>query len=104
MGGGSQSQTTRSEPWRGQQPYLTDIFGEAQNIFRSGGPQFFPGQTVAGFSPHTQMGMDMLTQRALGGDPSMQAFGNYLTNTLGQQNIDPSIMMQGGMQAVGGSV
>ena len=103
MSGGGGDQTTRTEPWAGQQPYLRDVFGQAQNLYQQGGPQYFPGQTVAPFSPQSQMGMDMLTQRAIGGDPSMQAFGNYLTNTLGQPNaVNPYALAQGGQQAMGG--
>lgn len=94
--GSKSDQTTTSEaaPWGGQQPYLQDIFRESQNQYYGGGPQYYPGQTVAPFSPQTQMGMDMTTQRAMGGDPSMQAYGNYLTNTMGQQNVDPRQIQQ----------
>lgn len=101
-GGGGGDQTTRTEPWAGQQPYLRDLFGQAQNLYRQGGPQYFPGQTVASFSPQSQMGMDMLTQRALGGDPSMQAFGDYLTSTLSGGNVDPAAIAAGGQQAASG--
>ena len=101
--GSKSDQTTTSEaaPWSGQQPYLQDIFRESQNQYYGGGPQYYPGQTVAPFSPQTQMGMDMTTQRAMGGDPSQQAFGNYLTGALGQQNIDPRQLYAGGMGAMG---
>jgi hypothetical protein len=45
-GGGSQTQT--SEPWGASQPYLKDIMGQAQMEYRSGGPQYYPGQTFTG--------------------------------------------------------
>jgi hypothetical protein len=102
--GSKSDQTTTSEaaPWGGQQPYLQDIFRESQNQYYAGGPQYFPGQTVAPFSPQQQMAMGMTTQRALGGDPSQQAMGNWLTGQLGQQNVDPRQIQAGAMGAMGG--
>lgn len=51
MSGGSKGQSTntiqQSDPWVGQQPYLRDIFGQAQKNYQSAQPQFFPGPTVA---------------------------------------------------------
>ena len=45
FGGGSQSGSTttvqKSDPWSGQQPYLTFGFNEAQNLFDSATPQYF---------------------------------------------------------------
>jgi hypothetical protein len=96
-----QTSTQTSTPWEGQQPYLTDLFSQAQQLYGAGGPQYFPGQTVAPFSPQTQMGMDLTTQRALGGDPSMQGFGNYLSNTFNQQQMDPNQIAQYGVQGIG---
>lgn len=96
-GGGSQTTTQKSTPWEGQQPYLRDLFRQAQGQFNQGPLQYYPGQTVAPFSPQTMMGMDLMTQRALGGSPQQDAFGQYLQNAFGQQNIDPAAAaMQGG--------
>ncbi len=50
MGGKSPSTVTstqNSAPWSAQQPYLQDIFTNAQNLYGTGGPQYFPGQTYA---------------------------------------------------------
>ncbi len=102
MGGGGGSETTRTEPWSGQQPFLRDIMGQAQTQYYQGMPSFYPGQMVAPFSPQTQLGMDLLTQRALGGDPTQTAFGNMLQQQMGQQNIDPMAIAQGGFGAMGG--
>lgn len=45
-GGGSTKQV--SEPWGPSQPFLKDIMGQAQQLYRSGGPEMYPGQTFAG--------------------------------------------------------
>lgn len=103
MGGSKdQKSTTKTEPWSGQQPYLKDLFAQAQGLYNQGPQQYYPGQTVAPFSPQTMLGMDMMTGRILGGSSQMDAFGNYLNRQLGQQNIDPSIMAGYGQQAAGG--
>ena len=110
-GGGSQTSTQKSEPWSGQQPYLKDIYGEGQNLYQQGPLEYYPGETVAPFSPQSQMGMDLMTQRALSGSPMEQPFGNYLQGTLGQQNLNPQAMfghmgsaadILGGMTGYGG--
>ncbi len=99
---GSQTSTQESEPWEGQQPYLRDIFSGAQDLFNQGPQEYYPGQTVAPFSPQTQMGMDLMTQRALGGSPQQDQFGNYLSGQFNQQNMDPATMFGYGNQAAQG--
>ena len=98
-GGGGGTQTT--EPWSGQSPYLTDVFRQAQNVYRQGPQQYYPGSGVAPFSPQTQQAFDLTTQRALGGSPQQAALGGYITDTLGQANIDPNQIAQRASQAAG---
>lgn len=86
--GGSQQQQS-SAPWSGQQPYLHDLFAESQAQFNQGPQSYYPGPTVAPFSPQSSMGLDMLTQQAMGGSPQQDAFGNYLSNQLGMSNVNP---------------
>lgn len=62
LGGKSNTaQTTSSTaPWGPQQSYILDVFKNAQNQFNSAGPQWYNGQTVAGFTPEqtaAQQGM-----------------------------------------------
>ena len=56
-GGGGQSQTTSTEPWKEQKEYLKDVFSEAQDWYGGDNPQYFPGQTLA---PFTQQQTDAL--------------------------------------------
>ena len=53
MGGGGSTQTTtqESEPWEVLQPYLKDVYSQAQSQFRGPAPQYYSGQTIAGFTP-----------------------------------------------------
>lgn len=88
-GGGNQTTKQTSTPWEGQQPYLEDLFQQAQGLYQGGPQQYYPGQTVAPFSPQTMMAMDMMTNRAMSGSPQMDAMGGYLNSQLGQQNFNP---------------
>ena len=52
-GGGTTSTNTveKADPWAGQQPYLKDVFQEAQARFDDGSsPSFFPGATISPFN------------------------------------------------------
>lgn len=98
-----QTSTQETTPWVGQQPYLTDVMGQAQRLFQGGPQQYFPGQTVAPFSPQTQMGMDALMQQGMAGPPGAQGMENYLNQAFGQfGGFDPSIIGQGGYGAMQG--
>ena len=103
MGGGGGGDTTqRTEPWSGQQPFLRDLFGEARGLYQTGvGQQFFPGQTVAPFSPQTQMGLDLMTGRALQGSPVEQAMQNWVGGTLGAPQIGLGGAYGGAQQYLG---
>lgn len=78
MGGKSSGgeQTTKTEPWSGQAPYLTDAYQQAQALYRSGGPQYFPNATYTQFSPQSQMAMQLGENRALYGSQFDQPAGN----------------------------
>ena len=49
------------------QPYLSYGLSEAQRIYQTGGPQYYPGQTYVSPSQTTQTGLQALEQRALQG-------------------------------------
>ncbi len=64
---GSQPQTKTTAPWKGQQPYLKDVFSNAQGLYNNqGGPysgNYYAGMTgmtdqalqgIGGFSPYAQ--------------------------------------------------
>ena len=51
-GGGTNTNTVeKADPWAGQQPYLKDVFQEAQDRYDDGSsPSFFPGNTISPFN------------------------------------------------------
>jgi hypothetical protein len=74
MSGGSKVQTTRTEPWEQQKPYLERGFEYTKDLYRSGAlnPAYYPGQTVAGFTPAQEAAQDATIRYAA--DPQTEAF------------------------------
>ncbi len=72
-----------SEPWAEQKPYITQGLSEAQKIYQSSGPSYFPGSTVAGFSPEQQQAQTLGANRALGGNATMDAAENWTNKAIG---------------------
>ena len=88
---GSTTTTTKSEPWSGQQPFLTTGFESIKNNYinpatgkvdGSNLPNYYPGQTIATDSPETQAALAARTGRALYGSPLTSAAQGELTKTL----------------------
>jgi hypothetical protein len=46
---GGSSSTTTTQPY--QQDFYGQMLGQAQNLYTQGLPEYYPGQTVAGFTP-----------------------------------------------------
>lgn len=84
-GGGSTTTVQKSDPWAGQQPYLSNVFQGAQNAYN----QFAgnPSSSVAGFTPMQQQAIGATQGVANGtnfGNAANvnNAAGNYTTNLL----------------------
>jgi hypothetical protein len=88
-GGGSETSTQSSEPWKGVQPYLKDYLKLGQDVTKR--PyEFYNGDTVAGFSPEQEMGFNLGTQRALAGSPTLNAANRNITDTLNGNYLSPN--------------
>lgn len=72
-GGGSQ--TTTTEPWDQQKPYLLQGYQAAQNLYNSNTPSYYPGSTVAPQSAATLQSQQGALQTA-----------NSLAGPIGQAN------------------
>lgn len=84
-GGGPSGNTTtvqKSDPWSGQQPYLSFGMQQAQNLYNTGGPQYYPGTTYA---PATQAQNTAIANQigVAGNDPLTNPALNFATNSLG---------------------
>ena len=70
-GGGGSTETAVREPWTEIQPYLKDIYSEAAGQYESYRPEFYPGQTQAGFSPDQLAAQAGIRDFALQGAPAI---------------------------------
>jgi hypothetical protein len=92
MGGktSTQTATNNSEPWAEQKPYITQGLSEAKKLYEKSGPSFFPGSTVAGFSPEQQQAQQATVARATQGNAGMKAAEGFNTRMInGEYNADP---------------
>jgi len=91
MGGGQpQVVTTNTAPWKGQQKYLLKGFDMAERMFNDV-PDYYPGETVAGFDPLQTRAQEEAIGYALGPRAQLQQAGaeqNLLQGLSGR--IDPS--------------
>ena len=93
MGGGTQTSTTKSAPWKGQQKYLLKGFDKAENMFNKM-PEYYPDETLAGFDPTQTMAQNAIQgyttgNRALGMQQGAEgalarSMGGYTGFTPGQ--------------------
>jgi hypothetical protein len=81
-GGGGQTSTSQSQPWKEQKPYLTYGFEQAQDQYKSNNPSYYQGSTVSPLSATTQQAMQLQTNRALNGNAATNAGQNQLTKTI----------------------
>lgn len=86
-GGGGQSTVQKADPWSGQQPYLKKGFAEAERVLLDQDPTYFPGSTVAEFTPDTEQAMGMIRQEALQGSELAPAAQQNLIGTLQGENL-----------------
>ena len=69
--GGGGTTVQKADPWAGQQPYLTDVYSQAQNQFNRGAMQFYPDRLTA-LPTQTQLDAESLGKlTALGGQSTL---------------------------------
>lgn len=86
-GGGSQNVTQTTEPPAYMAPYLNEAATRSQwELYANdnNGRPYYPGQTVVGFSPETEQGLQSQTQRATTGSPVNQAASQFTADRLTQ--------------------
>ena len=91
MSGGTKIQTTTSKPWDIQVPYLTEGFDQAKEIYNQGIPDYYPGESIAGFSPAQKAAQQATLGYAMGprAAAQQQAAESSLVQGLSGQ-IDPN--------------
>lgn len=93
MGGSSKppaTQTTTSEPPAYIAPYLKDAAGQAQQLYQSSSPSWFPGNTVAPMSDQTTQGLSQIQALAQkGGNLTPAANATLLKTIRGNNPVNP---------------
>lgn len=94
-GGGTDTVKSTSGPPAYLQPDIQYGTGQARQLYQQGGPQVYPGSTVANRSPETLAGWAGTAARANAGSPVQGAANNYLQRTIngdflhaGDQQLD----------------
>lgn len=94
--GGSDEQVTRTEPPAYVKPYIigdpkkgiTGVLPEAQRLYESDKPQYFPGSTVAPMAPESEIALQGTAARAMAGSPLNAAAGGYVQDVLGGKYLN----------------
>jgi hypothetical protein len=86
-GDSSQTSTIKTGPPDYLKPYVTGAAADAQRLYQAGGPQVFPGSTVANLSPETTQAWGGIAGRATSGSPLNAAAGGYLAKAIGGQYL-----------------
>ena len=81
--------TTATEPSEFVKPYVTEAFGQAQNMFQSASPNFYPNQTYTDFAPESNAAMQLATNRAMN-NPLLASSQSEINNILQGNYLDPS--------------
>jgi hypothetical protein len=79
-------------------PYITYGLSEAQRLYESGGPQYYPGQTYVGPSASTQAGLQAAQTRALQGSALTPAAQQQALGTIGGAYLGGSPFFEGAFQ------
>jgi len=83
--GGGNTRTVQAgstEPPAFQKPFLEYGLSQAKQLYESGAPQYFPGQTVVGYSPESEMALQGIRQQAISGSPFIQGVQDVVMQNL----------------------
>lgn len=89
--GSSQSQysANASGPWAGQSPFLSQLYSRANDLFSQGPYKYYPGESVAGFTPETDRAFGAVTSRLGRSDADLRAAGAENQRTLSGGYLNP---------------
>lgn len=98
MGGSTRMQTTTQELDPAIRPYVQYGLSEAQRLYTTETPQYYPGQTYVGPSAQTQQALTAAQQRAVMGSPLLPAAQQQAFNTIQGQYLGGNPFFQGAFQ------
>jgi len=84
-----QTGTVTQDPSALTKPYYEEALKEAQKLFQSGTPQFFPEATYVPLSGQTEAALKLQEERALAGSPLLQQAQGQVGDILSGKFLDP---------------
>jgi hypothetical protein len=81
-GGGTTRQVTQTITDPTTAPFKEFGLAEAKRLYEQGPMQYYPGSTVVGFSPETEMALSGLRQKAITGSPFIGAVQDVVMQNL----------------------
>ena len=81
-GGGTTRQVTQTITDPTTAPFKEFGLSEARRLYEQGPMQYYPGRTVVGFSPETEMALSGLRQQAITGSPFIGAVQDVVMQNL----------------------
>ena len=75
MSGGTTVKTTTTKPWEAQEPYLKKGMAQAETLLKAGLPDYYGGQSLAGFTPAQQAAMSGMSGYITGPRAARQQAG-----------------------------
>ena len=83
-GGGGSTRTinTMVNPPSYAKPFLKYGLSQAKDLYKSGKPQYYPGQTTVGFSPESEMALSGIRQQAITGSPFIKGVQDVVMQNL----------------------
>jgi hypothetical protein len=106
-GGGQKStgtQTVKNEPASFVAPYYTEAAGQASNLYNNYRPEFFGGSAFTPYSPETEVALQAQTQRAMSGNPALNAAQEQQYATIRGDYLSGSPQLQQELDKVSGRV
>jgi len=98
MGGNTRTQTTTQELDPAIRPYVQYGLSEAQRLYSTQTPSYYPGQTFVGPSAQTQQALTAAQQRAVMGSPLLPAAQQQAYNTIQGGYLTGNPFFQGAFQ------
>jgi hypothetical protein len=99
-GGGQTRQVTQTLTDPTTAPFKEFGLSEAKKLYEAGPMQYYPGQTVVGFSPESEMALGALRQQAIQGSPFIGAVQDVVMQNLMGTNPLQSAAFRPAIQAV----
>jgi hypothetical protein len=100
-GGGGGSSTTIQSIDPAILPYITYGLGEAQNLYKGGTPEYYPGQTYVDPSAQTTSALGLAETRATAGNPLLPAAQAQQLNTIQGGNLGNNPYFSNAMRGAG---